>query len=149
MMKAKSPWSESELDILKKLYPDNLSDILRLLPYRTRDAVHKRAKLLGLYAIRRWTDEEIEIMKKYYPVAGSNVGVLLKNKSRGCIQCKANRLNLKYASNPLSPEFQELLEKYREITENESAVFPNIPWTQEEMEILRKNYATMGYRVTK
>jgi len=142
-------WTASELGILKKLYPENINDILSLFPHRTKGAVHKKAKHLGLYAIPRWTQDEIDILKKHYSTAGSHVKVILPGKSRFSINKKAKSLNLQCVINPLASEFQELLNKHRDITGNKSAVFVNVLWTHEEIDIVRKNYAKMGYKVNK
>jgi hypothetical protein len=62
------PWSEGEIKLLKKMYPDNSArDIANELG-RTVSAVTAKAYKMGLRkSIRLWSKRELNLLKKLYP----------------------------------------------------------------------------------
>ena len=123
-----SRWSETEIEILKKHYPEMGGDVCKLLPGRSRYTCTSMANSLGIYYTKftnnkLWTSEEIEILKKHYPEMGGDVCKLLPNKDKKICMNKANKLNIKHVT-----------------------YIPN-KWTNEEIEILKKHYPEIGSNV--
>lgn len=76
-------WSEEEVSILKKWYPQIGRDAVKYLPGRTKEAVKARALILGLKAPdRSWSKEELETLKKYWPAEGAEVYKRLPGRTR-------------------------------------------------------------------
>lgn len=63
-------WSETE-DFACWLYSDQLSNLYRLLWWRSKGAIRWRCKELGYIELRghRWTGREISILRRMYPTA--------------------------------------------------------------------------------
>src|SRR5574344_2480937 len=70
-------WSEKEIELLKKIYPSNISNenLLKKFPNRTLSALAHRASKLGIargkyFPIdrnsRRWTEDEINMVRAFY-----------------------------------------------------------------------------------
>lgn len=70
-------WSEKETELLKKIYPSNISNenLLKKFPNRTLSALAHRACKLGIArgkyfpidrTSRRWTEDEINMVRAFY-----------------------------------------------------------------------------------
>lgn len=116
-------WTEEEVEILKKYYPIlGVKACKKLLPNRD---VKSKAATLGLRVESYyWTEEEVEILKSNYPKIGiKGCKGLLPNKSVRSITAKAWALGVKKSGR---------------------IVKKTIPWTDEEIEILKRYYPTLG-----
>ena len=80
------PYTEEELELLKKYYPTEGPSCYVRFPNRTKDGIVKQANALGIKHTRYWTEEEKKIFKKYYPTEGYKVIERLPNKSLSSIK---------------------------------------------------------------
>lgn len=159
-------WTEEEIEILKKWYPIEGTDIISRLDNRTRVAIRCMALNLGVEVLNSWTKEEIGLMKKYYPIKGLKIKSDLNEKTNGAM---AIRLNLKTKKFWTDEEI-DLLKKYYPkyganidaLLLNKSAVsiknkagelklhkLKNSIFTDEEDEIIKKYYPVEGENVYK
>lgn len=103
--KKKKPWTKEEDDILIKYYPILGSDVVNMIPNRSRRSCVARANNhLGIISNKNikkphktrddlWTKEEDEILQKYYPSIGMEVSEML-DRSLSAIKSRAHRLEI-------------------------------------------------------
>lgn len=103
--KKKKPWTKEEDDILIKYYPILGSDVVDMIPNRSRRSCVARANnYLGIISNKNvkkphktrddlWTKEEDEILQKYYPFIGMEVSEML-DRSPSAIKSRAHRLEI-------------------------------------------------------
>lgn len=103
--KKKKPWTKEEDDILIKYYPILGSDVVDMIPNRSRRSCIARANNhLGIISNKNvkkphktredlWTKEEDEILQKYYPSIGMEVSEML-DRSLSAIKSRAHRLEI-------------------------------------------------------
>lgn len=93
------PWSEEDIQLLRKLYPTTKNVLLRLTFGRSVKAIASRAKLLKIQKLDRymspWNEEMIATLKKLYANTtneeiGKQVGM-----TPGAVAAKAYKLGLK------------------------------------------------------
>ena len=124
-LKKNNTWTNSEVDILIKLYPQIGGDVSRHIPNHSRDACTDKANRLGIRCYpSRWTEEEDKILKDNYPDKGKDVQKLIPWRSVNACVSRAKALNLK--------------KRVRKSRGCESH------WSKEEDTILRKFYPIMG-----
>lgn len=125
-------WSEEEEEILRERYPEVGPHIPELRERgKSKMAIIKKAGRMGLEPFRhsceRWTEEEEKILREKYPTQGSDIPELLNNgRTKSAIQNYAYRLGIDYEK--------------RDTNGRE-------PWTEEEVEILRKEYPKRGWNI--
>lgn len=96
-------WSKEEVALLEEYYPKGGFELCRSNGLmRSIDAVHYKAKILGLYYNQHytrsidWSESDISILKKYYPIGGV---MLCREKgldvSDSIMHYKARKLGLK------------------------------------------------------
>ena len=112
------PYSEEELELLKKYYPIEGPSCYVRFPNRTKDGIVKQANALGIKHTRYWTEKEKKIFKKYYPTEGCKVIERLPNKSLSSIK-----------------SYGRILKVTKIIDCN---------WTKEEDQLLRDNYSSLS-----
>lgn len=161
------PWSNEDLAILKREYPEKGCDIESLKKNHSKSSIQHKASRLGIKNIKnRWSNEETEILKKYYATMGTNIPELKHRKPRQIVK-KAMRLGLK-ADIPIWTEDEEhiLKEKYETCGTNipelkhrsKSAIMSrasklglkssyNASWPDEEIEILKTKYPIMKHHI--
>ena len=130
------PWTEEEIELLKKHYPIIGSKVIKYLTNRTKDMIRFKANDLGIKFFKstnnqNFTLEEDELIKKYYPTEGTKVAERLNNRTRDSVRARARRLNV-YATDLVFPDFTNVVRE---------------KWTPEEDEIIRKYYPTEGHKV--
>ena len=92
--------------------------------FRTYKSIQRRAFILNVsqHNNNYWSDEEISMLEKFYPIEGKSCWRRFKTKTEKQVRDKAKRLHIKKEDNPY-----------------------NNVWTEEEINIVRKNYSVMGY----
>lgn len=115
-MAKKGEWSEEEVGILKREYPNHASKEIGKEIGRTKSSVRHKASRLGLKTNRastgrRWTDEEVRFLKKSKKTAKEIAHKL--NRSVHSINHKRKKLGLdlhikKFDSTP-TPDFSYVL----------------------------------------
>lgn len=140
IINAKTPWTKDEDDILRNFYPTMGYAVASKLPGRSERACTARANnYLGIVSrsvekedvsnneqrIKRWSKHEDGIIKKYYPDY-SMIEKHLPNRTYSAIKSRINRLGL------FDREKQE---------ERQNR------WTEEEYQIIREKYPTMGSKI--
>ena len=125
ILKLPSPvfWSEEELQILKKYYPEEGYRCYKRFTNKSKTAVQGKAFRLGLESTWDWTESEIAKLKQYYPLYGYKCKEYLCHKSIAKIKAKALELNL---SNPYETT-----------------------WSEHDVDILVKYYPEIGTACTK
>jgi len=90
-----SKWTEEETKLLKQNINKPIKDILKVLPYRTKDGIQK--KKLYIDAVSNdWTDYELSVLeKRYSDTEIEKLMDLLPARTKTAILNKAARLNIK------------------------------------------------------
>lgn len=86
-----SIWTDEELKILRRYYPDVSGRIKK-----SKIAIRKKAVELGIVKTTVWSVEEDEILKSHYPIDGMKVSQLLYNKTPTDIRNRVRQLRIKY-----------------------------------------------------
>jgi len=108
------PWSMAEVDLLQRLHKTTPYEEIADLIGRTRNAVHLKARKLGLRKMEFWDEGEDTFLKESYKVLSySEVGQLL-GRSSGAVNARVVGLKLSCKSRR---------------------------WTQEELQTLEQHYA--------
>ena len=117
---SRNKWTKEEISILKKYYPDKEpSFVAKKLPNHSLCSIYNKAARLNVVYknVRKhnpWTKEEIEILKRYYYDLGpSGIAKMLPNHKTNSVSEKANQLRLIYKNSA-------------------------VPWSEEELNILKK-----------
>lgn len=160
-------WTEEENNILKEYYLIEGTKVGERLKGRTKVAVKRQARILGLNIniCNPWTEAEIEILRKYYPMEGLKVIDRLEGRTDKAILSKARKLSLQLLGKWNDKEI-ELLKKYYPIEgikvknrlegRTESSILAKVSklkiqapkkWTDEEYQILYKYYPIEGEKV--
>lgn len=160
-------WTPEEDEILKKFYSVEGYHIVDRLNNKTQSAVANRAQFLGLKRERgAWLAEDEETLKKFYSTEGTSIAPRLKNKYTAAqIKLKARSMNLNVDKNLWTKEEDAILTKYYQKGKDElmkhlktrtygaaqrragvlglrkNYTEITTPWTDEELEWLRSNYA--------
>lgn len=161
-------WTEEEIEILKKYYLTEGTKVADRLKGRTKVAVKRQARILGLFINRLWTEEEIEILKKWYPIEGLKVLVRMEGRTKSAIQAMAVRLNIQSPDRDWTDEEINILKEYYFIegekvknrlnNRTKGAIKSQVEklgikrqcnWTNEEIEILKRHYSKQGINVGK
>lgn len=129
------PWSEAEMDIIRRHYSQGMEAeaLTRLLPGRSVNAIFSRAEAMGVLSGRFWREDELRILKAGYPVVGTAVMRQLPGRNKVAVKVMAKRLGLKKSRKskvgfrPWSDEEWILLEKnmHLSVAEQQTALFPD------------------------
>ncbi len=163
-------WTDEEDEIIKKYYDTEGKRVLERLENRTLNALHSRAKTLGLTGTsKRWTEKEDETIRTFYPKEGAKTSKRLPGRSNNSVVGRASKLGVKKEVEE-NIEEKEILRKYypsegytvinRLENKNINSIKYRVgemglkkdsikKWTDEEEEIIRKYYPTEGYSVKK
>jgi hypothetical protein len=109
-------WTTKEINIMNKNYNVvSMSEIMKLLPNRTKKAIWQMARILGMTKkTPDWKTDDIKILKQYFGKEPfSETRQRFKNRTITSIKIEASRLKI-IGSKPR--------------------------WTDNEIEILKKNY---------
>lgn len=126
-MKSKK-WTEKEINLLKKLYSQGLSnkEIVKHFPDRSFSAITEKARHLKINkeVIKYWSKKEIELLKKLYPqqISLNEVAKHFPGREKTAVFAKAYKLNL----------------KRKEVRIVNDKIVKD--WTNEEVELLKKLY---------
>lgn len=155
-------WTVEEDEILKKFYPKEGMSVAKRLPERSKESCKARSLKLGLKSERQWSDNEIDILKTYYPIEGPRVCERLPGRKPNSCTTKANKLGLVNESRQWTDEYILILkEKYPKVGKDIVEYLPfslsacrskaaslgikkSLPWTKEQIEILKRCYASRG-----
>ena len=161
-------WTEEEIDILKKYYLIEGTKVSERLKGRTKLAVKRQARILGLNIniCKPWTKNEIGILKKWYPIEGLKVVSRLEGRTKSAILSKAIKLSIQSPDRDWADHEIEILKEYYPIEgikvkdrldgRTESSIFRKVSklkiqiptkWIDEEYQILYKYYPTEGGKV--
>ncbi|MCM1441434.1 MAG: DEAD/DEAH box helicase family protein, partial [Roseburia sp.] len=94
MAKAEGRWSDYDDDVIRAYYPLEGSTCWLRIPYRTKQQVIDRARMLGVTKNRRWTPTEDFILRLYYRTEGDAIWKRLPSRSSSAINARARKLNL-------------------------------------------------------
>ena len=101
----KQVWSEKELEILYKYYPDEGSQIIKRLPNKTVSQIASKAQTLKIKSNsslcprnNKWSPEEDEIIREFYPYEGKLCASHLDKRGEGAVQQRAALLGIKCRS---------------------------------------------------
>lgn len=126
--KKRNRWTQEEIEILKKYYPEEGARVVKRLPNRTATNCTSKASELKIRSIgakkehARWTKEDDEILHKYFPIEGEACFTRFPYRTYRACQARARNSGL----------------TKRHI----------LLWSEEEDKILRENYPVMKTRVT-
>ncbi|WP_373224947.1 hypothetical protein [Enterobacter cloacae complex sp. ESBL7] len=133
--KGNTPWSEAEMEIIRKHYAQGVEaeELTRLLPGRSIRAIFARAEAMGVQSGRFWREDELRILKAQYPVVGTEVMHQLPGRNEVAVRVMARRLGLKKSREsqvgfrPWSDEEWTLLEKnmHLSVAEQQATLFPD------------------------
>ncbi|MGJ3448435.1 hypothetical protein [Enterobacter sp. PTB] len=133
--KGSTPWSEAEMEIIRKHYAQGVEaeELTRLLPGRSVSAIFSRAIILGVQSGRFWREDELRILKEQYPLLGKEVVHQLPGRNEVSILIMAGRLGLKKSRESRvgfrrwSDEDWALLEKnmHLSVAEQQATLFPD------------------------
>lgn len=133
--KRRLPWSEAEMDIIRRHYSQGTEAeaLTRLLPGRSVSAIFSRAEAMGVFSGRFWREDELRILKAQYPVVGTAVMHQLPGRNKVAVRVMAKRLGLKKSREskagfrPWSDEEWALLEKnmHLSVAEQQITLFPD------------------------
>lgn len=108
------PWSPAEVDLLQRLHKTSPYEEIADLIGRTRNAVHLKARKLGLRKMEFWDEAENAFLKeRYKSLSYGEVGQLL-GRSSSAVNARVTALGLSRKSRR---------------------------WTQEELRVLEQDYA--------
>jgi len=124
---AKNPWTEEEVRLLKKFYPEKGTDIPEL--ERSKNAIRHKANRLGIECERdradyhpdAWTEEEKDFIRENRRRMTIREMASELGRSRSSVADMITRLGVGYSC----PE----------------------PWSDEELEILRREYPEKGSEI--
>jgi DNA or RNA helicases of superfamily II len=156
-------WTEEEIEILKKYYPIEGSNVVNRLNNRSKSAIFTITSKLGIKAPeKKWTKEDEDILRLYYPQYGGKTINFLPHRPISSITDRANSLGLYVEKRGIySKEEDEIIKKYYPTeggkvckrlqgkTEKQckgragvlGVIFINSKmWTNEEDEIIKNNY---------
>lgn len=92
-------WNEDEINILKKYYPIEGSEVRFRLPNRSIKSIQCQASRLGITGNKIWTIKELEILLEYYSKEDlESINKRLPNRTVASIKAKANKLGLSKCS---------------------------------------------------
>jgi len=116
------PWSDDEIELLKKLYAEEPTEKLAKQLGRSLPAVKRRANMLGLktksYLQKLWKPEDIALLKELYPECPFDEIAKRLGRTVNAVKQRAHSLGFKRKS---------YLDKL---------------WTPEELQMLREQYPT-------
>lgn len=167
-------WSESEFDILKGHYPQMGPEVSSLLPFRSVSGIINMALKMGIPGPDRgWTADDDKIIRAQYPRMGSSVASLLdgRHTETACIK-RAHILGLTRPAEECmwsENELEILREHYPQLGRRTAKLLPGrtetacgnmanklgltkkgrsfpgrMPWTEDEIRILRDAYPKSG-----
>lgn len=88
-------WTSEEIAVLQEYYPTLASDVVDMLPGRSREATRQKAQKLKLLAPHFWTEEEVQILLSHYPLEGGSVADRFPRHNRHSVCYKASTLGCK------------------------------------------------------
>lgn len=98
MARAK-PWTEEELELLKKYYPQNADadEFAEVLKNHSTTSCWAKARNLGLCSCiqKRWTPDEDAILMEHYPTEGKEVMTRLPQRTLTACYMRARKLGLR------------------------------------------------------
>ncbi|ECD9612068.1 hypothetical protein FNZ18_22250 [Salmonella enterica subsp. salamae] len=127
------PWTEEEKNIICTRFAsgDGITQIMALLPGRTRGAIYLMKDKLDARSARRWSEQERRILAQYYPEEGMAVADRLPNRTRVAVRQTAYTMGLSLPDNEVrsvqkwSREEQQRLETHQHLPLAELAeLFP-------------------------
>lgn len=108
-----SMWTKEEIEILRKYYPTEGTNVIDRLDGRTKDTIAAKAQKLGIKLNNYWTEKEIQILKEWYPKYGSDICNFLPNKTKAMIRNKAQNLKISIKERGIfTKEEDEIIKKY-------------------------------------
>lgn len=114
------PWSTTEINMLRKLYPTTPNEEIAEKIGRTLDAIHMKARRLGLRKMEFWAKEEDELLKKLYQRLRYDHLAELLGRTTSSIMTRTNTLGLE-----------------RKVGN----------WTEDETNFLKNSYSEMDFCV--
>lgn len=101
MPRTHNRWTSEELEILRKYYPMEGSEVSNRVNHSPASC-RTRAGLIGLHFYETkggkisWTEEEDDIIRTYYPTHGSSITKRLPGKSKSAVVARAIRLGVQH-----------------------------------------------------
>lgn len=92
------PWTERECALLRNYYPTRAgrAALERLLPHRTKGAIHCKADELGVRGSARWTERELDLVRVHFRLVSlERLGRMLPGRTRDAILLRAQKLGLR------------------------------------------------------
>lgn len=82
------PWTEEEKEIIRSHFSagNKITEIMPLLPGRTRGAMYLMKDKLNVHSTRHWSQQERLILSQYYPVEGMAVADRLPGRTRASVR---------------------------------------------------------------
>jgi len=93
-------WSGEEDKILIQFYPLIGSNVIYMLPGRSRQSIRKRANMLSLKAKMgrnpsvRWEPEEDALVRDFYPTHGDQIANYLPRKTPKAVTARARQIGV-------------------------------------------------------
>lgn len=120
----KQTWTEEEIDILKKYFPEEGTAVHMRIPNHSKIACKSKARELSLsYSFNdleraSWSKEENSILKKYYEKEGYKTYLRLDGRSPAAVIAQAHKLGL-YIMTDRHPKRTTLKQKNQHTNEEE------------------------------
>lgn len=112
-LRGRGEYTTKEIEVIKKYYPiGDWDNLLKLLPNRNKNSIHKLASKLGIKGFNNdWTKEEIKFLKDNYEKhTVDELSILLDGKhSSSSISTKLGRLGICNKVNVWSKEEEQIL----------------------------------------
>lgn len=113
LMEPYQPWTEEEKAIIRTHFTagSQITQIMSLLPGRTRGAIYLMKDKLNVHSPRRWNEQERQVLVQYYPVEGMAVTDRLPGRTRASVRQAAYSMGLNLPGSETRPVQQKWTQK--------------------------------------
>ena len=116
------PWSDTEIDLLKELYLNTPYEEIAEQIGRTRNAVHMKARKLGLRKMDFWTRDEDRVLRKEQIERGYGQIASILKRTGGSVKARAITLELERKVDSWTErEVRMLAREYPRVTAGKTA----------------------------
>ncbi|ENA9696624.1 hypothetical protein ABG299_002148 [Salmonella enterica subsp. enterica] len=109
LMDPYQPWTEEEKAIIRTHFTagSGITQIMSLLPGRTRGAIYLMKDKLNVHSPRQWNEQERQVLAQYYPVEGMSVADRLPGRTRVSVRQAAYSMGLNLPGSETRPVQQK------------------------------------------
>ncbi|ENA2701216.1 hypothetical protein ABF088_001544 [Salmonella enterica] len=113
LMEPYQPWTEEEKAIIRTHFTagSGITQIMSLLPGRSRGAIYLMKDKLNVHSSRQWNEQERQVLVQYYPVEGMAVADRLPGRTRASVRQTAYSMGLNLPGSETRPIQQKWTQK--------------------------------------